>query len=301
MGPSSGNERFYVTGSSSALGSWVVKQLLDTRTEVVVNGDDDRRLRLIANPQQLTEVKRVDDLDAGMAGVTHVVHASTLTDEGCLADPAASALSAIGGFADMIRAAVEAGVTGMAYQSSMSVFASSAVHVDENTEPSPSTVRGSYELAQEILARRCFCEFGLSNCGLRTSLVYGPGQDPALDGGASTAIAAAVEERWSKLDYWGPADFQYVADVAAALVDAARGSNGTCEVHNLTGDQASMLDFAHAVAASTGVDRVTTGPVEFPLPAAAHERDSLATSLEAGVRATAEAVRWAPKDLYSWN
>lgn len=302
VGPGSSTERFYVTGSSGALGARVVKQLLDAGAEVVADSDDDRRMRLIVGSEQLSEVRRGEALEEAMAGITHVICTNTLTEHGCLEAPAESAATAIGGFVDTIRAAVEAGVAGMAYESSMSVFAPSTGPVSEETEPSPVSLCGSYLLVQEILARRYFCEFGLASVGLRTNLVYGPGQDSAFDGGASNAIAAAIDDRWSQLDFWGDADFQFVGDVANSLVSAARDSAGRCGVQNLRGDRSSMAEFARAVARSTGVDRVSPGSVEYPLPPVRDEgAGALETSLDAGIRATAETLRWAPRDLCSWN
>ena len=146
MGPSSGSERFYVIGSSGALGAWVVKQLLDSDVEVVVDSPDDRSLRLIARPDQLGEVHIAADPAAAMAGVTHVIHTSSLTDERCVADPVGCAASAIGGFADTIRAAVEEGVRCMAFQSSMSVFAPSAVRISSSSNPSPTSLAGTFHL-----------------------------------------------------------------------------------------------------------------------------------------------------------
>ena len=302
MGPTSSIESFYVGGSSGALGAWVVRELLVSGAEVVVGECDDRLLRLLLDPDQLNRVHRIADLKAAMRDVTHVVCTSRLTEQECLADPAGSAVSTIGGFVDTLRAAAEVGVSGVGFQGSMSVYAPSAVPVSTSTRPAPTSVHGSYHLAQEILARRYFREFGLPSAGLRTGLVYGPGQEAALDGAASASIAAVVDDHRAQLGYWGIADFQFVGDVALALIAAARDSGGGHDIRNLQGDRATMLAFTQAVAASTGSDQVTTGSLEYPYPVVAYEAEGvLDTLLPAGIRATVETLRWAPKDLYSWN
>jgi UDP-glucose 4-epimerase len=294
------NERFFVTGGSGLLGAWVIKRLLDAECEVLTDTEDDRRLRLIGTPARTALLRRVEGLDSRHR-VTHLVHTSTVTERTCLEDPSGSATSAIGGFADTIRAAAEAGVTGMSFQSSMSVFAPSSAPVGELTEPAPVSAFGTYHLNQEILARRRFCEFGLASHGVRTGLVYGPGQDPDVDGGASNAIAAASEDRWSQLRYCGVADFQYVDDVARALIDAARRPDGH-SIASLQGDSAAMVAFCQAVAAITGSSNVSVGSTDFPFPLVSYqEQGRLETSLEDGIRATIETLRWAPRDLCSWN
>jgi UDP-glucose 4-epimerase len=298
VGPNGGSERFYVTGTSGALGAWAVKLLLDQGAAVVVN-DDDTELRLIAGPG-LDRVSRAADLDSALDRVTHVVHTNTLGEQACLADPSGTAEQAIGQFAELAAAAANRGVTGLAFESSMLVFAPSEVPVSADVDPSPTTLRGTYHVAQEIIARRAFCERGLGSTGLRTGLVFGPGQSRELDGGASGAIAAAVEDSPCALDYAGVADFQFVGDLAATLIAAARATSGSHRIGQLQGDRSTMAEFGRVVALATGTEPLTPGTCEVPYPlSAAAER--LPTLLEAGIRSTVETLRWAPRDLYSWN
>lgn len=306
MGPGTNGERFYVTGTSGALGAWVVKMLLEARVEVFVDTIDDRELRLLVSPALLASVQRLNGSRVEAAGITHVVYTHSLSDAVCLDDPAGSALAAIGGFADTLRASASAQVEGVAFESSMAVFAPAPTPLGCEAAPSPVSLRGSLQLSQEILARRACQDLGLAIWGLRTGLVYGPGQDADLDGGASAAIASAIADRAGPLTFNGQADFQFVGDVAGVLIDSARSAGRSEEpphlIRNLRGTSADASEFAQLVAHCTGTDTVTGGPGDYPLPRLDDACGiPLQTALEAGIRTTAEILRWAPRDLYSWT
>jgi hypothetical protein len=76
-------------------------------------------------------------------------------------------------------------------------------------------------------------------------------------------------------------------------------------VVNLRGHVATFSDFAKAVATATGSNTVSDEPIEFSTRIAAREpadngslEAPLPTPLDDGIRATLEALRWAPRDLY---
>lgn len=307
-------ERYLVTGASGAIGAWVVKHLLDDGLDVIAFGaaDDDRRLRLITTPEQLTSLTRVDAtaldlerLQVAMSRVDYVVHTDTVSDEACQNEPAASESTAVGTLSNVMLAAAAAQISGLAFESSMSVYAPTDIAINEKAEVAPASLRGSYHLAKEVEAERSFRDSGVSSIGLRVGLVYGPGQDVGWQGAATRAIAAAVDDRPCHLQHRGMADFQFVSDVAHTLLAAARTSAGRHQVINLSGQQVTMASFVQTVAALTGATGLTVGELDYPIPVALPSdggaedlRCPLATPLEVGVRATLETLRWAPRDLY---
>jgi UDP-glucose 4-epimerase len=308
------DERFLVTGVASAVGAWVVRHLLDSGVDTIALGpaEDDRRLRLATTPSVLASLQRIDApvtdheaVRAAMASATHVVHTDDITDDDLEADPDESAARSIGGLATVMDAAAEAGPAGLAFESSMSVFAPSANAILATTGLSPRSLLGCVHLAREVLAGQRFRSAGQPSIGLRTHVVYGPGHDRGSQGGATRLIAAAVEGRAYRIDHRGPADFQFVSDVARALITAARESTGCHRMVNLHGEQASTAMFLQAVAARTGVrgSSFAAGDLAMPVSDPDDKDDGplgalLATSLDEGIRSTIETLRWTALDLY---
>lgn len=306
------NERFLVTDASGPIGAWVVKHLLDSGVHVVALLEDDRRLRLIAASEQLTQLRRirvepgeVEKVTRAVADATHVVHTQRTSEDDALRDRVGAVASTVGAFVAVLSAAEDGRDRGIAFESSMSVFGPSTAHVDESTTPRPSSLRGCLHLANEVIADRWFREAGVSTLGLRPSLIYGPGHDMGRGGEVTRAIAAAVDGQPSQLSDTGPADFQFVSDVALAFITAARASLDRHRMLNLNGHRSTFSDFAQALAASTGTDELSLGSDPYPVPIAGDQLAQsdgkichLPTSLDQGIRATLETFRWSPRDLY---
>ena len=303
-------ERFLVTGATGALGAWVVKLLLDEGVAVTAFDDfgDDHRLRLVTTPDRLMNLRRVDgrttevdSLSAAIAGASHVVHLDSFSIRGCDQGPSTAAT----GTANVFAAAVAAGIAGIAFESSMSVYACKDMQIEGHTPTDSSSLFGALHRANEVIAQRYCVEHGLSAIGLRPGLVYGPGQDRGVLSVATMAIAAAVDEGPFHVPYGGRADFQFIGDVAAIFIKAARATPGRLEMINLSGTLNSIAGFVHTVEELTGADHLTTAGPPFPLPtgsidAALEELlDGVTmTDLDGGIRETLEMFRWSPRDLY---
>lgn len=304
--------RFLVTGACGAVGAWAVKRLIDQGTDVVAEGSsDDRVLRLVLTSAQVAALNRVEGatadlakLQVAMKGVTHVVHTETVTAADRRRDPATAASSTIGRLDNVLHAAATAKVP-VAYQSSMAVFGPSDRRAGSDDARTPLTLLGCYALANELNAARWSRRSDVSSVGLRTNLVFGPGQDIGLTGTPTRAIAEALGGRRFRLELAGTADFQYVGDVADALIAAASRPAEMASVINLRGHIATFAEFAKAVGAATGSHSINDDPTDYALRIAADEAleldwlpSPLPTSIGGGIRSTLEALRWAPRDLY---
>jgi UDP-glucose 4-epimerase len=307
-------ERFLVTGAAGALGAWTVKALVDEGVEVtaVCPTAQDRRLRLIVG-ERLTEVTRIDaDVLAGdalvdaMAGVTHVVHTESIDDDptpGSGAQRAAREYAHLADLDALLGAAHASGVRGVAYESSMSVYAVGGVDVDVDQHVRPAGTDGCVALARELLAGTWSSRHGLATVAVRVGFAYGPGADVGPSGTLAIASAAAIDNRPHALTVDGVADLQFVGDVGAALCRAAR-SAAEARAVNVVGEVGSIADVVEILAACTGAADLSVGSAAAVWNMALARRDggavaTLPTALADGLRATVEAVRWAPRDFAS--
>jgi UDP-glucose 4-epimerase len=307
-------EKFLVTGAAGALGAWTVKALVDEGVEVtaVCPTAQDRRLRLIVG-ERLTEVTRIDaDVLAGdalvdaMAGVTHVVHTDSI-DEDPTADSGAQRATReyahLVSLDALLGAAHANGVRGVAYESSMSVYAVDGVDVDVDQRVRPEGFDGCIALARELLAGTWSSRHGLATVAVRIGFTYGPGADVGPNGTLAIASAAAIDNRPHALTVDGVADLQFVGDVGAAMCRAARSASGARAV-NVVGEVGSIADVVEILSACTGAADLSIGPDAAAWSMALAHRNgdgvaTLPTTLVDGLRATVEAVRWAPRDFAS--
>ncbi|MGI9622870.1 MAG: NAD-dependent epimerase/dehydratase family protein [Acidimicrobiales bacterium] len=308
-------ERFLVTGTAGALGAWTVKHLIAEGVDTVAFGPmgDDRRLRLVNDPRRLREVERVDSaaademrLKAAMSGVTHIVHTTTaLTQREEESGGPTEDDAPLRSLDLLLRHAGESGVQGFAYESSMAVFPASPTPVGTDATPDPQSPLGFFHRAVEGRAESWGRERDFFSVGVRANLVYGPGQSSGPTSAPTRAIAATIQNEPFELPHRGIADFQYVSDVALALIHAARMSARTQSVVNLCGSTSTMASFVQTVSAASGSTSLVLGETDYPVPVAAPGSSEgpvlasrLPTSLDSGVRATLEHLRWAPRDLY---
>lgn len=308
-------EKFLVTGAAGALGAWTVKALVDDGVEVtaVCPTAHDRRLRLIVG-DRLTDVGRIDAdvltgdalLDA-MVGVTHIVHTTEPIDDGLTPESAARRAAReyvhLAELDELLGAAHANGVRGVAYESSMSVYAVGGIDVDLDERVRPEGIDGCVALARELLARTWSSRHGLATVAVRVGFAYGPGVDVGPNGTLAIASAAAIDNRPHALAVDGVADLQFVGDVGAALWRAARSASEARAV-NVEGEVGSIADVVEILVACTGAADLSVAPdaAAWNMALARRNGDGVATlptALVDGLRATVEAVRWAPRDFAS--
>jgi UDP-glucuronate 4-epimerase len=306
--------RTLVTGALGCLGAWTIKALLDLGEEPVGYdlGGDDARLRLVLTEEELLRVRLVagDVTDSEAIGraldehaVTHVVHLAALQVPVCRADPARGAHVNVYGTVVVFEAvkARRERISGLAYASSTAVYnASDPSPAPESGGTAPSTLYGTYKLANEGTARVYWQDDRVASIGIRPYVVYGPGRDQGLTSGPSLAMAAAARGEGFEIGYGGTVQYDLAADVGRAFALAARAATDGAHVANFPGEAAPMEEVVAAIegAAPEVAGRITFSNQRLPFPETL-ESGLLArligkvpqTALAEGVRHTVEYFR----------
>jgi UDP-glucuronate 4-epimerase len=306
--------RTLVTGALGCVGAWTLKALLDDGEDPVGYdlGGDDSRLRLVLAEDELARVTLVSgdvtDVDAlGRAldedEITHVVHLAALQVPFCREDPVRGARVNVLGTVVVFEAvkARRDRIAGLAFASSTAVYnASDPSPAPEAGGTAPSTLYGTYKLANEGTGRVFWTDDGVASIGIRPYVVYGPGRDQGLTSGPSLAMAAAARGDAYEIGYGGSAQYDFAPDVGRAFALAARAATEGAHVANLPGEPSTMAEVVAAIeAVAPDVAGTITWKDErlpFPESLEAQLLEQLAgplprTSLEDGVRRTIEHFR----------
>jgi len=254
-----------VTGATGALGPQVVAAL-------VAAGYAVRVLARQAPPPghlpggvdvQLGDITDASAVAAAIAGCQVVVHMAALLH---IVDPA-PALRAeyerinVGGTANIVAAAISAGVERLLFFSTIAVYGASGGHIlDENTPPQPTTLYGQSKLAAEQLVAQAQRANGQPlGVILRLSAVYGG----EVKGNYERLLHALARGRFLPL---GPGQNRrtlvYDRDVAAAVVLAIQHPHAAGQIFNITdGGWHTMQTIIQTMAHALG-----QRPPRFSLP-----------------------------------
>jgi nucleoside-diphosphate-sugar epimerase len=303
-----------VTGGAGFIGSHLTDALVErgARLRVFDNfatGLSDN-LRHLAGRIELHEgdLRDADACRRACAGVSYVFHQAALGSvPRSLEDPATSLDVNVGGTANILAAAREAGVRRVVYASSSSVYGDSPLlpkrEGEEGAVLSPYAMSKKMDEQLAEIFGRCY---RLELVGLRYFNVFGPRQRP--DG-----PYAAVIPRFFDASFRGESpiihgdglqsrDFTFVGDaVEANLLAAGAGAEACGKAFNVAGGRrASVLELAELIRTIAGGP-----PPRFAPPRPGDVLHSLAdlsasesllgyrpaVGLEEGLRRTAQAFR----------
>lgn len=299
-------ERVLVTGALGCLGAWVARCALDDGDAVVGYdlGDNRSRLELVlGDDADRVELVRGDITDLAAVEraldeheITRVVHLAALQVPFVRANPPLGMHVNVAGTVNVFDAVSRRldRIPNVTYASSTAVYNRD----DPNPAPEsggtmPTTLYGVSKLADEGIARIYRADAGVPSIGLRPYVIYGPGRDQGMTSGPTMAIAAAVRGEPFHIGYSGSAQYDYVPDVARAVVRAAHATTATAAVYNVPGALADMAVVVACIEAEVPGAEITWGgdPLPFPpeLEAVGYDRDVgpfPRTALADGVAAT---------------
>jgi nucleoside-diphosphate-sugar epimerase len=308
--------RALVTGGAGFIGSRLVRNLVGSGVQVRVldNYSTGRPERLSGLGRQVELVE--GDIRNGVAcrnscrGVDTVFHMAALVSVPIsVADPVQSEAINSGGTLNMLLAARDNGVRRLVFSSSAAIYGNTEViPTPEDVLPFPMSPYGVQKLTGEHYARNFTLLYGLETVSLRYFNVYGPGQDPA------SPYAAAIPKFLVRLlrgeepivfgDGEQTRDFCFVTDVVAANRCAGAAPTAAAQggAYNVAGgSRISVNSLLPLMQKCVG----TNLPVRYEPPRDGDIKHSgadisraasllgyrPATSLEAGLRETAEYYR----------
>jgi UDP-glucuronate 4-epimerase len=300
------NQRWLITGALGCVGVWCCRQLVREGHAVVGLdlGSDRRRAEFVMSADELSAVEFVAGDITDLAAlerlmvardVTNLVHLAAMLIPLAAADPPRGALVNVVGTVNVFEAAKRRGLAGVSYASSAAVYdRSDGVRVAEGADGHPVSFYGVHKQANEGTARVYWRDGGLASVGLRPHIVYGAGRDQGLTAGPSLAMLAAARGETYEIPFGGRAQFQYVADVAAQFIDAARTASTDAVVRNVGGPADHVADVVAAIedALPESAGRITFKPdVLLPLPDEMEAPLRSVTPLKQGALETIELFR----------
>jgi UDP-N-acetylglucosamine 4-epimerase len=259
-----------VTGGAGFIGSHLVEALLaqGARVRVLDDLSTGRRENLPEGPPGIVDLTEGDIRDpetcrAACAGVEYVFHQAALGSvPRSLADPATTIAVNVGGTANVLTAAREAGARRVIYASSSSVYGDAdAVVKEEGEEGAPlSPYAASKVMAEELATVFARC-YGQELIGLRYFNVYGPRQSP--DGPYAAVVPrffrACLADEAAVIygDGRQSRDFTFVEDaVSANLLAAGAPLEALGRAYNVArGELTTIAELAERVQGVAGSGR----------------------------------------------
>ena len=290
--------RALVTGGAGFIGSNLVDALLARDHEVTVLDDLSTGRRENLDPRaRLVEGSVTAPPDVGAPDT--VFHLAAQIDvRRAVEDPAHDAAVNVGGTATMLELARRTGARRFVLASTGGAIYGDAevIPTPEDAPVAPLSPYGASKAAAEQYAALYSRLHGLSTVALRFANVYGPRQDPRLEGGVVAIFTAAAREGRPATvfgDGHQTRDLVYVGDTVDALV-AASEADVTGEYNVGTGTETSVLDLAAALALDVEHAPERAGEVRRSCLDAGRIAGALgwraATSLREGLERTAAAA-----------
>jgi len=299
-----------VTGGSGFIGSWVLKQLLCSgHIPVVVDQHPaESRWRRVLGPAADALIwAEASLLDPGSLhnviasyDVQHIIHLAALLTPACQDDPWLGCQVNVLGSTSVFEAARRAdSVRSISYASSYAVYGDTGT--DVGAEPDrPPMFYGAFKQAVDLISDQYWRHFQLPSVAVRPHVVYGPERELGLTAGPSLAARAAATGEEYTIGYTGQVGYDYVEDVARALVRSALECPPGAHIVDLPSEPATTADFVRMIESvapeSVGRLHVDGPPIPTNIPTAPRDINRLfpdwqATPLIDGVRATVDYFR----------
>jgi nucleoside-diphosphate-sugar epimerase len=244
---------FLVTGAQGCIGSWVIKNLIEWGHDVTAFDIDDRpvRLSLLLPPEQLKTIHfvRGDITNSELVkesiekrSISHVIHLAGLMTPDCKAKPILGATVNVLGTLTVFEAAkaYKGQIRSVAYASSGAVIGPDELYeshpVKDDARRIPATLYGVFKTTCEDCARIYWQDEGVRSVGLRPPVVYGPGRDRGLTAGVTMAVRAALLGEDFEIGFGGPANMEFVDDVAKGFVLCALKEPDGAPAFNMLGE-----------------------------------------------------------------
>ena len=236
--------KILITGGGGFLGAWLIRRLLAAGIEVRIFDLGTKRDMVAAQigkaqAQALEwrtgDISQYEPVLQASEGCDGVIHLAGLLTPACRERPWMGMAVNVAGTLNVFEAARVCGMRNVIYTSSGGVFGP-----DDSDIPLPTTLYGTWKLANEGIGRTYWHEAGIASIGFRPFVVYGPGRETGLSAGPTLACKAAATNQPYAIPVSGNAGLVYVDDVAAAYCAAVQADVKGAHTMNLPGEVASM-------------------------------------------------------------
>ena len=278
---------YFLTGTTGAIGGWVVKNLVEdghTVYALVLHEDELQRLQLIMKEEDIAKINViVGDITntalireaVKLSGAEKIIHLAGLQLPLVRANPPLGARVNVEGTINIFEAAKAAGIKQVVYASSTAVYGETSDYengvFDHASALLPKSLYGVFKMDNEWAAKVYYQEQGISSIGLRPFVVYGPLRDQGMTSTPTTAIKAALKQERYEISYGGAAEFQFTDDTAQAFIAAADATFEGAEVYNLGGGTVSMEEIVRTIEEVIPSAKGLITYVDTPLPFPQHQ------------------------------
>lgn len=255
---------FLVTGAQGCIGSWVIKNLLELGYDVTALDLDacPVRISLLVTSEQLRKVRFVSgDINnyelirrlINQESITHIIHLAGLMTPDCKAKPVLGATVNILGSLTIFEAikTCKDQIRCLAYASSGAVMGLDEQYdyhpIKDNDRRIPATLYGVYKMTIEDCARIYWQDEGIRSVGLRPPVVYGPGRDRGLTAGVTFAIQAALLNEDCEIGFGGPANMEFVDDVAKSFISCTLKEPEGAPAFNMLGEVLNVEEMINII------------------------------------------------------
>jgi nucleoside-diphosphate-sugar epimerase len=252
--------RFLITGAKGCIGSWVVKNLVESGQCPVIFDLDTKshRLAMLLDEEQMKNVSFVQGdiselhhLERAVVdhGITNVIHLAGLQVPFCAADPPRGVRVNVLGTINVFEVAKRRRdqIKNVVYASSCAVFGPPDFYggkqITGNAPLYPLTHYGAFKQCNEVNALVYYNHDGISSVGLRPWAVYGAGRDQGRSSGPTKAIKAAVVGQNYTIPFTGGIDLHYADDVAKIFIRSSETSLTGARVYSPRGSVVQISEF----------------------------------------------------------